>query len=133
MSHKKIPAFIKIITNEKQVVCINPLKLASFQLISAAPVRIDAATGARATAQTTKENVTMCERDTLAFFYPDGKSIVYSVGFEISQQEFDYVCETLLEFLYLNRSEYDSKTLEIETKRMAEWNRISKENEAKVA
>jgi len=113
-SHKKFPTFLRIISNNNTVVCINPLQLSSFQILEKAKC-ID---------PKTKETF---EADTVRFFYPQGTGLVYSVGVDITQEQFNYICTALLEYLYLTETEFRAKTMAIEKARMEEWNRIAQE------
>lgn len=119
-SHHKTPMFIKIITNPKQVVCINPFELSSFQIIEKAKIK------------KLKDDKDFIEADTIRFFYPSGTGLSYSVDVDITRQQYDYICATLLEWTYLNEAEFVAKSKAIEQGRIDEWNRISQENEAKL-
>lgn len=122
-THKKTPVFLRVITSEKTVVCINPLQLSSFQILEKAKIKIKGKT---------PEEVEVIEADQVKFYYPSGTGIVYTVGIDLTQEEFNYVCATLLEFLYLNEAEFKAKSIAIEKFRMEEWNALSKANESKI-
>jgi len=122
-SHKKTPIFLRIVTNKKQVVCINLALFSSFQIIEKAKILVKSKTGG---------DNEQHEADTIKFFLPSGTGLSYSVGFDISQEEFNYVCSTLTEFLYMNEEEFKLKHEAIEKAKMDEWNALSKENESKL-
>lgn len=124
-SHKKNPIFLRIITNEKKVVCINPSQLSSFEIVEQAEIKIKS----KDPAVTVPEIV---KADTIRFYFPSGTALSYSVGYTISKEEYNYVCATLLEYLYLNENEFVAKTEAIAKAKMDDWNSISKDNEAKV-
>ena len=107
-SHKKHPVFLRIIAHKNSVVCINPLQLASFQIMEKAKL--------------TDKDGKVTEADTIRLFYPSGTGMSYSVGKDITQEEFAYICETLREYLYLNEQEFKAKTAALEAQRIAEWN-----------
>lgn len=120
-THKKTPIFIRVISNKTQVICINPTQLASFQVIEKANVKIKS--------KTTNEPEIIVA-DTIKFFFTNGTGLSYSVGIDITQEEFNYVCGTLTEFLYKNEAEFKIINEANEKAKMDEWNAISKENEA---
>lgn len=122
-SHKKTPAFIRVVTNEKKVVCINPLQLSSFEILEKAQIKVKNPDGGEPVIK---------EADTIRFYFPAGTSLTYSVGMQISREEYNYICNTLLEFLYLNEQEFEAKSKAIATAKMSEWNQISEENSQKV-
>jgi hypothetical protein len=121
MNHKKHPVFIRVVTNNKHVVCINPLQLSSFQILEKAKVKVKADTA---------EGFTYIEADTLRFYYPTGTGLTYSVGVDITQEEFNYICHTLQEFLYLNEVEFRAKGEASERKKLELWNQIAEEEVA---
>lgn len=110
VNHKKHPVFIRIITNEHVVVCINPLQLSSFQIVEKAKL-------------VNKEGETY-EADTIRFFFPSGTGLSYSVGKDITAEDFLYICNTLREFVYLNEPEFKNRTAALDAQRMADWNKI---------
>lgn len=124
--HKKTPIFIRIVTNDKQVVCINPLQLASFEIIDQARIKISGP-------KDSKEESDYTVTPTVRFYLPQGTAMSYSVGLQITQSEFDYICSTLLEFLYLNEIEFKAKSAAIAKAQMDEFVALSKENEEKLA
>ncbi len=122
--HKKTPIFLRIVTNEKKVICINPTKLSSFEIVQGAEIKI----------KSKDPNVTTPEifkGDTIRFYFPDGQGLSYTVGLQINETEYNYICNTLLEFLYLNEEEFVAKSAMIEAAKMADWNKISDENSKK--
>lgn len=123
MAHKKNPVFLRIITNEKAVVCINPLQLSTFQILEKAKLKVKTAAPGG-----TDEFIFA---DTIKFYFPSGTGLSYSVGIDITQDEFNYICGTLLEFLYLNKTEFEAQSKAIEQARMDEWNKISEDNSTK--
>ena len=110
-NHKKLPIFLRIKSSQNQVICINPQHIASFQIAEKAQLKN----------QKTGE---VMEADTIRFYTSVGTTFVYSVGVDITQEEFGYICATLLEYLYLNEHEFRAKTEQIESAKMAEWNAI---------
>lgn len=123
-SHKKTPVFIRIVSNDKVVTCLNPLELSSFQILSNATIKVP--TGEKGTDG--KPVFANKQADTIRFYFPSGTGLSYSVGVDITAEEFNYICSTLLEFMYLNEYEFKAKTQAIEQGRMEEWNKISEEN-----
>ena len=115
-SHKKSPIFIRVISNEHTVICINPLQLSSFQIIEKAKIR--------------QKDDHVIEADTIRFFYPTGNGLSYSVGIDITAEEFLYICNTLREYLYLNEAEFKARTAELDQAKLAEWNAIMTDAEA---
>jgi hypothetical protein len=126
-SHKKDPRFIRIISNDKQVVCINPSELQSFQIAASANIKVGTGTKDK----DGKPEFKTIEADTIRFYFPGGVGLSYSVGIDISKEEFSYICATLLEFLYLNEGEFKARSEAIAKEKMAEYMKISEENEAK--
>lgn len=119
-SHKKNPVFIRIISHDGVVECINPLQVSNFQIVEKAKIKIKS--------KDAKEGVEIVEADTIRFYFPSGTGRSFSVGIDITQNEFDCICSTLLEYLYLNEQEFLAKTAAIEKSKMSEWNKISQEN-----
>lgn len=115
--HRKTPAFLRIIASNQSVVCISPLQLASFSIFEKSKVKL--------------KDGTFIEGPTIHFHFPAGTGLDYTVGHNITQAEFDYVCATLLEFLYLNESEWAARNKAIANERVEEWNKISDENAEK--
>lgn len=115
--HRKTPAFLRIVASNQSVVCINPLQLSSFSILEKSKVK-------------TKDG-SVIEGATIHFYFPAGTGLDYTVGYNITQEEFDYVCSTLLEFLYLNETEWKAKNAAIAAVQVEEWNKISAENEEK--
>lgn len=115
--HRKTPAFIRIVASNQRVMCINPLELSSFTILENSKI--------------TLKDKTVIEGPTIHFYFPSGTGIDFTVGHNITQAEFDYVCSTLLEFLYLNEAEWKAKNAAIAAVQVEEWNKISQENEAK--
>jgi hypothetical protein len=111
-SHKKFPTFLRVISNNKVVVCINPLQLSSFQILEKAKIKV-------------KEEV--IETDTIRFYFPSGTGLSYSVGVDITQEEFNYICSALLEYLYLTETEFRAKSIALEKAKMDRWNEIAQE------
>jgi len=120
-NHKKYPTFIRVRASDKSVVCINPTQLSSFTITEKAKIK----TG-------TKEAPVYTEADTIRFYFPAGTGLTYSVGVDITQEEFDYVCSTLLEYLYLNEGEFEARSKAIANQKMEDWQNLSKENEEKL-
>lgn len=110
-SHKKHPVFIRVISSNNTVVCINPLQLSSFQIIEKAKIKTKGADGQPADVVA----------DTIRFYFPNGTGLSYSVGVDMSQDEFIYVCNTLREFLYLSEPEFRIRSAELEAARIKEW------------
>ena len=123
-THKKTPIFLRIIATDKKVICINPSQLSSFEIAEGADIKVKS----KDPAVTTPEIV---KADTIRFYFPSGTALSYSVGLTITKEEFDYVCSTLLEYLYLNESEFAAKSEAIAKAKMDDWVKISKENEQK--
>lgn len=115
--HRKTPAFLRIVASNQMVMCINPLQLSSFSILEKSKI--------------TLKDKTVIEGATIHFYFPSGTGIDFTVGHNITQEEFDYVCSTLLEFLYLNEAEWKAKNAAIAATQVAEWNKISEENEQK--
>lgn len=113
-AHKKTPMFLRVITNERIVVRVNPSHVASYQIIVNAKIK-------------TKEGT--LEADTIHIYFHSGTGLSYSVGVDISREEFAYICATLAEFDYLNEYEFKAKTEHLRQAQMEEWNKISQENE----
>ena len=109
-NHKKHPVFIRIVSNNQSVVCINPLQLSSFQITEKAKIK--------------QKDGTIVEADTLRLFFPSGTGLSYTVGVDISPDEFLYVCNTLREFLYLNEYEFKARSAEMDAVKLAEWNAL---------
>lgn len=120
-THRKHPIFIRIVAGNKMVVCINPLELSSFQIVEKAKVTVKRPDG--------PETI---EADTIRFFFPSGTGLTYTVGVDFSQEQFDYVCATLIEFLYMNEAEWKARNESIKQAQMDDWNKLSEENEAKL-
>ena len=124
-SHKKHPIFIRIKSNDNSVVCVNPQHLSSFQILEKAKVRVKD--------DTQPDGFKLVETDTIRFYFPQGTTLGYSVGVDITQNEFNYVCATLLEYLYLNEIEFRAKTDAIEKAKAEEWNAIKAAEQAEEA
>lgn len=124
-AHKKTPAFIRIITSEKEVVCINALELSTFQILEKHKIQTKGA-------KDSKDPTDFLFADTLKFYFPTGTGLSYSVGVNITQQDFNYICATLLEFVYLNETEFNTRHAALQESKMDEWNKLSQENEAKI-
>lgn len=120
-THKKTPLFIRIIASNKEVVCFNPHQLSSFRIREKAKHKVKRPDGEE-----------VIEADTIHLYFPAGTGLTYVVGVDITQEQFDYVCSTLIEFLYLNEAEFKAKSEAIQTARMNEWNKISEENSIKI-
>ncbi len=123
-AHKKTPNFIRLVTSEKKVVCLNPLHFASFEIVANAKIKIKA--------KEVGGPDTIIEADTVRFYLPVGTCFSYSVGIDLTQPEFNYICDTLTEFVYLNETEFKSKTEALKKAQMDEWNKISEENNNKM-
>jgi hypothetical protein len=116
-THKKYPTFLRVITTDKIVVCINPLQLSSFQIIEKAKIKV-------------KGQDEPVEADTIRFYFPSGTGLTYSVGLDITQEDFNYLCNALQEYLYLTEPEFRAKSAALEKARMEEWNKIAQEETA---
>ena len=119
--HKKHPIFIRVRATEQDVVCINPRELSSFQIIEEARVRTNV----------TKENPEgeVVEADTIRFYFPAGTHLSYSVGIDLTREEFDYVSYTLREFLYLNYIEFQQRGDDLAAAELAKWNKMATEGD----
>lgn len=109
-SHKKYPTFIRITSSNNQVICINPLHIVSFQIKEKAQIK--------------QKDGSTSENDIIRLYTAFGTTFSYSVGIDITEQEFAYVCSTLIEFLYLNEAEFRAKSDAIEAKKLEEWNKV---------
>lgn len=109
-NHKKYPTFIRIKSRDNQVICIQPSLIASFQIQEKAQVKI-------------KDGTTI-EADTIRLYTAVGTTFSYSVGIDINEQEFGYICATLIEYLYLNETEFRAKSDAIEGRKLEEWNKV---------
>lgn len=121
-THYKDHIFIRIIAHNNSVICINPHQLSSFKIDEKAIIKTK-----------TPEGEKSVECQTIRLYFPSGMGLAYSVGIDITQEEFNYICATLLEFLYLNEAEHKAKTEALNLAKMGEWNKLSAENEAKLS
>lgn len=119
--HQTDHLFIRVKANDRSVVCFNPHQVSSFQIIAKAMIKTK-----------TPEGDKIIEADTVRLFFPAGTGLSYSVGIDIEQADFDYICATLLEFMYMNETEHKARSMAIEKHKMDDWNKISKENEGKL-
>lgn len=122
-THKKTPIFLRVITNEKKVICINPAQLSSFEIVEQAEIKVKS--------KDPNAPPEVVKADTVRFYFPSGTALTYSVGLTITKEEYNYVCNTLLEYLYLNEAEFVAKTESIKKAQMEDWNKISEENNTK--
>lgn len=122
-THRKTPIFIRVTASNKQVIGINPLNLSSFNIVEKAKFKIRKDPNDRTA---TEEHVA----DTVYFYFPSGTGLTYRAGYDISQADFDYICATLVEFMYLNENEFKAKSEAIKKAQMDDWNKLSTENEA---
>lgn len=111
-THKKFPIFIRIKTTEQEVICVNPQHVASFRILEKATINLK-------TEGTEKKSHV---GDTIWLYSPVGTVTRFTVGLEITQDEFNYVSATLCEYLYLNAQEFAAKSRELEARRLQEWN-----------
>lgn len=125
-THKKSPIFIRVTATNQQVICINPLHVSSFHIKEKAKFKVRSNPADRNSPE--EERV----GDTIFIYFPQGTGLTYRVGIDITQEDFDYICATLIEFMYLNEGEFRSKSEAIEKAKIAEWNKLSRENEAKL-
>ena len=109
-SHKKYPTFIRIKSSNNQVICIQPSLIASFQIQEKAPIKL--------------KDGTSVEADTIRLYTAVGTTFSYSVGLDINEQEFAYICSTLIEFLYLNETEFRAKSEALEKVKLEDWNKV---------
>lgn len=120
-NHQKKPVFIRVIGTDKNVVGVNPLQISSFAITENVKVKIKPAKEGDPT-----EHV----GNQIEFFYPVGTVLKYIVGLTISEADFNYVCTTLLEFMYLNQPEFEARCKLHESQKMEGWLKQSAENEA---
>ena len=113
-THKKHPVFLRIKTSDNEIICVNPLQLASFRIKEKYEV-------------TNRDKQVIGTGDTIWFYLPAGTYTRYTVGIEITQAEFNYVTSTLLEYLYLNQTEFQAKTAAMEYAKIEEWNKVISE------
>lgn len=123
-THRKSPLFIRITTFKNKVVCVNPYELSSFQIIEKAKIRIK---------KPAEGQPDFVVADTIHFYFPSGMGLTYIVGEDISQEEFNYVCATLAEFMYMNEQEFKARSEKIKADQMADWNALSEENSKKIS
>lgn len=117
-NHQKAHIFVKIISTDKSIVCINPHNLSSFAITPNKKISY--------------KDGTSIQADSLDLYYPQGTGLSYSVGINITKENFDYVCGTLAEFVYLNEYELKLKVEAIEKTNMDEWTKLSEENSKKL-
>jgi hypothetical protein len=108
-NHKKYPIFIRVKSRDNQVICIQPSLIASFQIEEKAKIKL--------------KDGNVVEADTIRLYTAVGTTFSYSVGIEINEQEFGYVCATLIEFLYLNEQEFRAKSEALEKQKFFDWNK----------
>lgn len=125
-THKKSPVFVRVTATNAQVVCINPLHVSSFHIKEKSKFKV------KVDPNDPKSAIEERVADTIFLYFPQGTGLTYRVGIDITQADFDYLCATLIEFMYLNEAEFKSKSEAIEKARMDDWNKLSKENEAKL-
>lgn len=123
-SHKKTPVFLRIKASDNSVVGINPLHCSSFNIVENAKYKY----------QPTDKTKPVEERtaNTIYFYFPQGTGLTYRVGLDITQAEFDYICATLLEFMYYNEAEFKARGIAMATAKMDEFKKLSLENESKL-
>ena len=108
-NHKKHPIFIRIKSRDNTVICIQPSLIASFETKEKAKIKL--------------KDGSIIEADTIRLYTAVGTTFSYSVGIDIDEQEFGYICATLIEFLYLNETEFRAKTEAIEKQKFFDWNK----------
>ena len=108
-NHKKHPIFIRIKSRDNTVICIQPSLIASFEIKEKAKIKL--------------KDGSIIEADTIRLYTAVGTTFSYSVGIDIDEQEFGYICATLIEFLYLNETEFRAKTEAIEKQKFFDWNK----------
>jgi hypothetical protein len=109
-NHKKYPSFIRIKSRDNTVICVQPSLIASFEIKEKAQIKL--------------KDGNVVEADTIRLYTAVGTTFSYSVGIDINEQEFGYICATLIEFLYLNEAEFRAKSEALEKKRVEEWDKI---------
>lgn len=122
--HLKNHIFIRVLSRDKKVVCVNPSQLSSFEILEQADIKVKS--------KDPNGAPEIVKADTIRFYFPAGTTLSYSVGLTISQEEFNYICSTLIEFLYLNEAEFQAKSQAIDKAKMDDWNALSKQNEEKL-
>jgi hypothetical protein len=119
-SHKKHPVFIRIKTSDNEVICVQPTQLSSFRIKEKHEVK-------------NRDGQALGTGDTIWLYLPSGTYTRYTVGMEITQEEFNYTCNTLREFLYLSEPEFKAKTAELDLQRKADWDAIMSDEDAEEA
>lgn len=107
--HKKQHIFLRIKTSQNEVICINPQHFASFRIVEKYSVL-------------NKDKQEIGKGDTLFFYLPVGTVSRFTVGMEITQEEFNYVSSALVEFLYQTEPEFKARTEAIAAQKLQEWN-----------
>ena len=118
--HKKSPLFLKVITTDKQIVCINPAQLSSFQIQKdASLVKLKAGVDKAKN----EDDLVRYTADVVRFYFPSGTGMTYEVGKEITEENFNYIVATLQEWVYMNKIEFDAVS-ELKAKEALEkWNK----------
>jgi len=124
--HKKSPLFLKVITTDKQIVCINPTQLSSFQIIKSAPLYKPKP---GVTKPQSEEDVERYTADVVRFYFPSGTGMTYEVGKDITEADFEYILTTLQEWVYLSRPEFEAITTEKQKAELEAWNKAMEDEE----
>ena len=86
------PPFLRIITRDDQVVCINLSQISSFEIRSQEPF--------------TPKDGEPFKADVIRFFYhTTDKVLTFIVGRQITAEEFNYTCAVLEELQYFTEAE----------------------------
>lgn len=120
MGHRKAPLFVKVITTDKQIVCINPQQLSSFQILKDAQLQRPkpGIVGNPKSA----EDLESYTADVIRFYFPSGTGISYEVGKDITNADFNYIVAALQEWVYLVADEFEAVNRAKEQAAIQEWN-----------
>lgn len=122
-THRKTPLFIRIITSKNKIICINPTNVFSFEIAEKATVRIKSKT---------PNDPSEIVGDTIYLYSPSGMGVNYTVGKDLTQEDFNNLCSTLSEYMYLNEAEFNAKSAQVKQEQMELWQKDSKQNEEKL-
>lgn len=106
MGHRKSPLFIKIITTDSQIVCVNPSQLSSFQVLREHQcARLKEGIVGKPKGPEDLDHYTA---DVLRFYYPQGTQLSYEVGKDITKDDLNYILAALNEWVYLTSFEFQA-------------------------
>ena len=119
--HKRRPQFIKIITTDKNIVCLNPEQVSNFQIQKDAQLWRPKPGITRPKDESEVEHYT---GSAVKFYFPSGQGLEYVVGRDITEQDFDYIVGILNEWVYLSQPEFESMQAAKQAAELEKWQQV---------